>query len=136
MSFVLDSSITMAWVYADETTDAVMRAFDLLRQGGALVPGLWRIEIANVLQMGVRRNRHDEAFRDSALADLTLLPIQVDPETDMRAWGATLELAARYRLTVYDAAYLELAARRNLPLATLDEDLRRAADTAKVKLLG
>jgi predicted nucleic acid-binding protein len=136
MSFVLDSSITLAWIYADETTDAVMRVFDLLRREGALVPGLWRLEVANVLQMGMRRNRHNQAFRDAALADLTLLPIQVDPETDLRAWGATLELAARYRLTVYDAAYLELAVRRNLPLATLGEDLRRAAAAEKIKLLG
>ena len=135
MSFVLDSSVALAWIYADETTGAVMRVFDLLRQEGALVPGLWRLEVANVLQMGVRRNRHDEAFRDAALADLTLLPIQVDPEIDLRAWGATLELAERYRLTLYDAAYLELASRRNLPLATLDEDLRGAAEGEQLQLL-
>jgi len=136
MSFVLDSSITLAWIYADETTDAVTRVFELLRQEGALVPGLWRLEVANVLQMGVHRARHDRTFRDAALAGLIEFPIQVDPETDVRAWGATLELAERYRLTLYDAAYLELAVRRNLPLATLDAELQAAAKAMKVKLLG
>jgi predicted nucleic acid-binding protein len=66
----------------------------------------------------------------------TLLPIQVDSETDKQAWGATLRLAERHQLTLYDAAYLELALRRSLPLAALDEDLRRAARAEKMRLLG
>jgi predicted nucleic acid-binding protein len=126
----------MAWVYSDETTEQVRRVFELLRPSGAWVPGLWRLEVANVLEMGVRRKRNDAAFRDATLADLAQLPIQVDAETDQHAWGATLHLAERHQLTLYDAAYLELALRRDLPLATLDEDLRRAANTEKVRLLG
>lgn len=136
MSLVLDCSITLAWVYSDETTEPIRRVFELLRPSGAWVPGLWRLEVANVLEMGVRRKRHDAAFRDATLADLAQLPIQVDAETDQHAWGATLHLAERHQLTLYDAAYLELALRRNLPLATLDEDLRQAANTEKVRLLG
>ena len=136
MSLVLDSSITLAWVYSDETTEPVSHVFDLLSQSGAWVPQLWRLEVANVLEMGVRRNRHDSDFRDATLADLALLPIQVDGETDNQAWGATLRLAQRHHLTVYDAAYLELALRRSLPLATLDKDLRRAASAEKVRRLG
>lgn len=136
MSLVLDCSITLAWVYADETTEPINRVFDALRQGGAWVPGLWRLEVANVLEMGVRRKRHDAVFRDATLADLAQLPIQVDGDTDLQAWGASLWLAERHRLTLYDAAYLELALRRNLPLATLDADLRRAARGEKVELLG
>ncbi len=136
MSFVLDSSVALAWVYSDETTDAVRQVFDRLSQNGAWVPGLWRLEVANVLEMGVRRKRHGADFRDATLADLAQLPIQVDGETDQQAWGATLQFAARHQLTLYDAAYLELALRRNLPLATLDEDLRHAARVEKVKLLG
>ena len=136
MNLVLDCSITLAWVYSDETTEPVRRVFELLRPSGAWVPGLWRLEVANVLEMGVRRKRHDAAFRDATLADLAQLPIQVDAETDQHAWGATLHLAKRHQLTLYDAAYLELALRRDLPLATLDEDLRRAASTEKVALLG
>jgi len=86
--------------------------------------------------MGVRRGRHDAAFRDATLADLALFPISVDPETDRQAWGPTVRLAERHRLTLYDAAYLELAQRRGLPLATLDTELRNAASTEGVILLG
>lgn len=136
MSLVLDSSITLAWVYSDETTEPVRQAFDLLSQGSAWVPGLWHLEVANVLEMSVRRGRHNAAFRDATLADLAQLPIQVDGETDKQAWGETLRLAERHHLTLYDAAYLELAQRRNVPLATLDEDLRKAAYSEKVRLLG
>jgi predicted nucleic acid-binding protein len=136
MSLVLDSSVTLAWVYSDETTDAVVEVFDLLRQGGAWVPVLWRLEVANALQMGIRRKRHDEEFRDATLADLSRLPIHIDAETDQQAWGATLDLAALHNLTLYDATYLELAVRRNLPLATLDAELREAAKAQHVKLLG
>ena len=91
---------------------------------------------ANVLEMSRRRGRHDADFRDATLADLVQLPIQVDGETDNHAWAETLRLAERHKLTLYDAAYLELAQRRNLPLATLDRDLRRAAGAEKVRLLG
>jgi predicted nucleic acid-binding protein len=136
VSFVLDSSVTLAWVYVDETTEAVQRPFDLLARTGAWVPGLWRLEVANVLEMSIRRGRHDAEFRDATLADLAQLPIQVDEETHRRAWSATLPLAERCRLTLYDAAYLELALRRKLPLATLDADLRRAARAENVRLLG
>ena len=136
MSLVLDSSVALAWVYRKETTEAVNAVFDRLSQAGAWVPGLWRLEVANVLEMGVRRRRYGAEFRDAALSDLKLLPINADLETDRQAWGATALLAERHHLTLYDAAYLELALRRNLPLATLDEDLRTAADTEKVALLG
>jgi predicted nucleic acid-binding protein len=79
---------------------------------------------------------YDTAFRDATFADLALLPISVDPEIDWQAWGATARLAARHGLTFYDAAYLELGGRRNLPLATLDEDLRAAAKVEGIALLG
>lgn len=136
MSFVVDSSAALAWVYRDETTEAISEVFARLTENGAWVPMLWRLEVANVLEMGVRRGRHDAAFRDATLADLALLPISVDPETDRQAWSATLRLAERHRLTMYDAAYLELAQRRGLPLATLDGELRDAASAEGVILLG
>jgi predicted nucleic acid-binding protein len=136
VSLVLDSSITLAWIYSDETTAPVRQVLDELSQSGAWVPGLWRLEVANVLEMGVRRKRHDRKFRDATLADLAQLPIQVDGETDKHAWSATLRLAEDHQLTLYDAAYLELALRRNLPLATLDEGLRHAARSETVRLLG
>lgn len=136
MSLVLDCSATLAWVYDDETTDAIRAVFNAVGDAGAWAPVLWRLEVANVLEMGVRRGRHDANFRDEMLADLALLPINLDPETDKHAWGATVRLAANYGLTVYDAAYLELARRRELPLATLDRELRVAAQAEGVALLG
>lgn len=136
MSVVLDSSATMAAVYSDEVSPAIRRVFELVAENGAWVPSLWPLEIANILEMGVRRGRHNAAFRDATLADLQWLPIHIDPETERYAWGATLKLAERHGLTLYDAAYLELAQRRGLPLATLDRDLRRAAEAENATVLG
>jgi predicted nucleic acid-binding protein len=136
VSLVLDSSVTIAWAYHDETTAPVLHVFERTIATGAWVPALWRLEVANILEMGVRRGRNEAAFRDETLADLSLLPISLDPETDRQAWGATLGLASIHRLTLYDAAYLELAQRRALPLATLDKQLRAAANTEGVALLG
>jgi predicted nucleic acid-binding protein len=136
VSLVVDSSVTIAWVYAEEATAAIQRVAELTVNGGAWVPALWRWEVANVLEMGVRRGRHTAAFRDATLADLSLLPIAVDPEAERQAWGSTLQLAERHKLTLYDAAYLELARRRGLALATLDVDLRPAATAEGIPLLG
>lgn len=134
MSLVLDSSVTIAWIYSEETTAGVRDVLNQVADYGAWVPALWRLEVANILEMGVRRKRHDAAFRDATLSDLILLPLYVDPETDQRAWGPILRLAERYRLTLYDAAYLELAQRRSLPLASLDGDLRRAGTAEGITL--
>lgn len=136
LSLVLDSSVTIAWTYNKETTPAVLQVLDRIIANGAWVPALWRIEVANVLEMKVRRRRNDAEFRDKALADLSMLPITIDPETEQHVWGATLQLAERHRLTLYDAVYLELALRRTMPLATLDIELRAAASAEGVKLLG
>jgi predicted nucleic acid-binding protein len=136
MALVLDSSVTLAWAHNEETTPAVLHVLDRVIGSGAWVPSLWRIEVANVLEMSVRRNRMGSDLRDKALANLSLLPISLDPDTDRQAWGATLRLAERHRLTMYDAVYLELALRRAMPLATLDLDLRTAASAEGVTLLG
>jgi len=136
VSLVLDSSVTLAWIYRDETTAAAVEVFTKVISDGAWVSSLWRLEVANVLEMGVRRGRHTAEFRDITLTDLALLPIATDGETERQAWGTTLQLASRNRLTVYDATYLELAKRRALPLATLDEDLRTAAAAEGVELMG
>jgi predicted nucleic acid-binding protein len=136
MSFVLDSSVTWAWAYLDEASPAVRHVFERLVEHGAWVPSLWRLEIANALEMNVRRGRRNAAFRDATLEDLAVLPIAIDTETDQRAWGSTLQLATLHRLTVYDAAYLELAKRRELPLASLDTELRATAATERIPLLG
>ena len=136
MSLVLDSSATLAWVLDDATTEAIRRVFDSVADSGAVVPSLWRLEVANSLTVSVRRGRIDIRIRDAALADLALLDIEIDTGTDSQAWTNTLRLADLHRLTLYDAAYLELALRRALPLASLDSDLRKAAERAGVMVLG
>ena len=108
---VLDSSVTLAWIYSDELTAATEQVFDLVTTTRAWVPSLWRLEVANSLQMAVRRGRITAQFRDEALTDLERLNITADPEINTYAWSATLRLAHRYQLTLYDAAYLELAQR-------------------------
>jgi predicted nucleic acid-binding protein len=133
---ILDSSVTLAWIYGDETTEAIRRVFDAIADNGAMVPALWRLEVANSLTMAVRKRRIDPDFRRAALADLALLDITTDQQTDSHAWTDTLNLADHFRLTVYDAAYLELARRRTLPLATLDQELRTAATAIGVTVLG
>lgn len=136
MSLVLDSSATLAWIYDEETTPAIRQLFDQVTERGAVVPTLWRLEVANSLTVAVRRGRIQADFRRAALADLTLLDITPDPYTEAHAWGETLSLADRFRLSLYDAAYLELAQRRTLPLATLDGALQTAAAALGIDLLG
>jgi predicted nucleic acid-binding protein len=133
---VLDSSATLAWIYGDETTGPIRRLFDAVGDEGAVVPALWRLEIANSLTVAVRRGRIEASFRRAALTDLALLDIAIDDQTDAHAWGEALRVADLFRLTVYDAAYLELAQRRNLPLATLDGELRAAAKSLGLGLMG
>jgi predicted nucleic acid-binding protein len=137
MSLVLDSSLALAWIYADETTEAVLNIFErIMNRDQAWIPALWRWEVANALQMNVRRGRHNAAFRDEALSNLACLPIRVDARAESEAWLGALVMAERHRLTVYDASYLEIAVRRKIPLATLDRDLRVAAQGEGVELLG
>lgn len=135
MSFVVDSSMALSWVFTDEQTGATEALMDRAGAAGVVVPSLWRLEVANVMQMAVRRGRVTAAFRDDSLDDLHGLPVEIDLETDAQAWSSTLRLAEQHRLTLYDAAYLELAQRRGLPLASLDRDLRAAAEAAGVEVL-
>jgi predicted nucleic acid-binding protein len=136
VSLVLDCSATLAWVFPDETSKAIQSVFERVVEQGALVPDLWRIEVANSLTMAFRSGRMTEEERTTSLLDLADLQIVADDETGTRVWSDTISLADRYRLTVYDATYLELALRLSLPLATLDSELRKAARSARVLLLG
>jgi len=136
MSLVLDASATLASIFPDETTALIEDVFDRVADENAWVPSLWRIEVANILTQGVRRGRISLARRDGALANLARLPIFDDDETGQHVWGKTMLLADIHHLAVYDATYLELALRLSLPLATLDEDLRAAAQSEGVSLLG
>ena len=127
MSLVLDGSATLAWCFEDEATPAIDAVMERVAHGGATAPALWRVEVANGLQMAVRRKRIDEAYRDEAFVKLGALDVRIDSKGDEHVWSATVQLAASQGLTVYDACYLELAQRRRLPLATLDAELARAA---------
>ena len=135
MSLVIDSSMTLAWYFEDERTAASIAVLDRVAEG-AMVPALWRLEVLNGLQVAVRRGRISIAYRDASLTDLSSLVIAIDPGTNHQAWSATLQLCDRFGLTPYDAAYLELAQRRRLPLATLDGELVRAAQAENVPLVG
>jgi predicted nucleic acid-binding protein len=136
MTVVIDSSVTLAWLYNDERTEAVERVFAGVIAADARVPTIWRLEVANGLLQGIRRRRIDEAFRDHALADLLDLRIVADADTDTSAWSTTIDYSDRFALTVYDACYLELAQRLHLPLASLDRDLRAAGGALGLELLG
>lgn len=130
MSIVLDASVTIAWYFEDEHNAGTDAVLDRIIADGALVPSLWKIEVANGLQMALRRKRIDRPYRDQALKQLEALPIETDPETALHAWSAGIGLADQYGLTLYDAVYLELAIRRQLPLATLDKALGEAGRQA------
>jgi predicted nucleic acid-binding protein len=133
--FVLDCSATLPWVFASETTPATDSLLDALTAGGkAWVPALWHLELGNVLLGARRKNRIDQAGIEKFLSTLSVYDIQVDDETMTRAWSKTLALADSFSLTVYDAAYLELALRKGLPLASLDEPLRKAMQKAGGRL--
>lgn len=132
--FVLDCSVTMAWCFDDEATRYTGAVRDRLVDVRAIVPMLWSLEVAGAAIMGERRKRLDEARTRRFLTLLGGLPIIVDDETAARAWADTMHLSRAHNLTAYDAAYLELAIRRGLPLACLDGKLKFAAAAVGVSL--
>lgn len=133
--FVLDCSVTASWLFKDEANAAADGLVRELETGRAYVPELWHLEVANVLLQGERRGRISRDDISAKLSLLDELPIEIDGETSSRALKQILSLARRYSLTTYDAAYLELAVRLDLPLATLDKALIRAAADVGVKTI-
>ena len=132
----LDGSIALSWFLPGERTDK-NQAVRRLIEGGttALVPSIWALEVVNALLTAERRKRISQADSAAAWASLQKLPLETDPETGRRAGSDILALARQQKLSVYDAAYLELAMRHGTPLASLDELLRAAARTLRVPLL-
>jgi predicted nucleic acid-binding protein len=126
-AFVLDCSITVAWFFEDEADAYAEAVEDAMESAAVEVPTLWPLEVANALLVGERKKRATEANVGQFLGLLKSLPITIDAQTTARAWQESLHLARAHGLSVYDAAYLELALRRGLPLATLDEELAAAA---------
>jgi len=136
VSFVLDNSVALTWCFEDERTPATVALLRQVGETGAFAPLLWPLETLNGLLVAERRGRLD-ASRRRRLADfLHALPIRLDDQTASQAWSATVLLAEQFRLSAYDAAYLELAQRLRLPLASLDRDLRTAATALDLTVLG
>lgn len=133
--FVLDCSIAFAWFFADEQNDYADAIGLLFPKAQALVPELWPLEVANVLLVGERRKRCTQTQAARWLKDLAILPIVVDSQTNRRAWTDILPLARSENLSAYDAAYLELAIRENVPLATLDKKLKTVSSALGIQEL-
>ncbi len=135
-AFVIDASVTLPWCFADEATQATNALLVRLRSGDeAIVPAHWPLEVANALLIAVRRRRISAQDVHLFLADLEVLPIRVDATSRNFLRTRVFPLAEQFKLTAYDAAYLDLAMRESLPLATLDGDLRRAAQGASISLV-
>jgi len=132
----LDASVAVAWCFQDEATAFTEGMLDLLARGTtALVPALWPLELSNALLSAERKKRLTVAQSTTFLQRVAGLPISIDATPLAPSCNQILSVARLHELTTYDAAYLELALRNNLPLATLDEALRRSAKTAGVRLL-
>ena len=132
---VLDVSLSCAWCFADEASPAAWAVLERLQAAVAHLPALWVWETGNVLVQAERRGRISPAAIRTFLGLLESLPISIDQPTTTSAGHDTLALARNHRLTSYDAAYLELAMRRSLPLASRDLALQAAAQSEGVLLL-
>jgi predicted nucleic acid-binding protein len=135
MAFVLDCSVTMAWVFSDEADEATDALRESLISDSAFVPALWPIEVGNVLLVATRRGRLSQDDWVRIRRALAALPIDVDPASTDRVLETVLPLAGEHGISVYDAMYLELSLRVGLPLATLDRKLAAACDAAAVEVL-
>jgi len=135
-SFVVDCSLAMAWCFLDEATTATKKLLERMVSEAALVPAWWYLELLNVLVLAERKGRIDPARVAEFIALIESFDLEVDTQAADRTFPHLLPLCRTHQLTSYDAVYLDLAIRRQLPLATLDEPLRKAARKQKVKLLG
>lgn len=131
---VLDASVALAWCFEDEGGDYATGVLETLRASEAIAASLWPLEVSNGLLTAERRGRIDRAGCTRFTALLRALPIVIDPVARQRAFGATYALARKHALTAYDAAYLELAVRIGVPLASLDVPLQKAAEAEGVAL--
>lgn len=127
MSIVIDASIAIAWASSDEESEIAERAIQQVLDQRGVVPQLWALEVGNIIAVNERRGRLTTDEAAGIAADLARLPLDIDSETASRGLFETFDLARTTGLTVHDAAYLELAVRTRLPLATLDRRLREAA---------
>lgn len=131
---VVDASVTAVWCFEDEDTQYARGILSRAEQLDFFVPVVWPLEMVNVLLVSERRKRITAADTARAVTLFNELAIQVDRPASLQPFAATLLLARAYKLSSYDASYLELALREGLPLATLDTQLRDAANAAGVQL--
>lgn len=136
-AFVLDNSVSMRWLLESEKKSDQKYAESVLKSMidvDSLVPNLWHLEAANVLLGAEKRSEVDAGEIERFISQLENLPIYVDPLTSHQSFSRIMALSRIYKLSSYDAAYLELAIREGLPLATLDKDLRKAGIKANVEI--
>ena len=137
MLFVLDNSVSMRWLFKDGTEADLLYAeqvLEALKEGSAVVPGVWWLEVSNVIARTEAQQLLLETQSRKFLDTLRKMPITVDSSPVEQLWEQTLHLARKFKISTYDAAYLELAIRQNIVLATLDTDLARAARQSKTQL--
>lgn len=132
--FILDASVALSWYFKDEANAYADSVAAACATSNIIVPSLWFLEIANIIVMGERRGRSTVAQAATWLGFLESLPIITDEAPASGTCNNIINLARSYELSAYDAAYLELALRRSLPLATLDKKLRAAAKAAGITL--
>jgi predicted nucleic acid-binding protein len=138
MNFVLDNSVVMRWFFGDGKASELAYSrsvLDAMKSADAIVPPVWGLEVANVICRAESQELVTEARSGAFLEMLSGIAIEVDHASADYSLSSTLNLARRYKLSAYDASYLELALRQGIPLATLDSDLRKAAKKAGVKIL-
>jgi predicted nucleic acid-binding protein len=133
--FIVDNSVVLAWAFADEAEEYPVEVLKALESNTALVPAIWLLELTNVLAVAERRSRITESESLRFLTLLSELPIDaVQDSKDINTARQLLFIARDFNLSAYDACYLDLAIERNLPLATLDSKLRRAAKKAGIAI--
>ncbi len=133
--FVLDASVAVAWALDDEKDSYPEKILDILCQREALVPSIWPLEVANALLIAERRKRLTRADVENFLSLIQELPIQIAGDSISRIWGEVLSLAREEGLSVYDATYISLAMRMGLSLATMNQALKKAAQSCGVEIL-
>lgn len=135
MEYVVDCSLALSWVLPDESSEVAEKFRDQLSKNDSLwVPSLWWYEISNGLLAALKRQRITEAECVRLLELLNALPLRTDDELTKESAWRFLAIGREYRLSAYDAAYLELAQRRGISLAALDERLIAAAEKSGVKI--
>lgn len=133
--FVVDNSVVMAWCFQDEASqyaDAILGSLEVFK---AIVPSIWPLEVGNVLLVAERRKRLSEADSTRFIALLTELPITIEQESPERMMREILALAREHQISSYDASYLDLAMRKGVPIATLDDGLIKAAERSQVPIM-